>query len=152
MIVRGKVTRIERFGVFVDIGAERPGLVHVSEITHGYIRTPEDIVKEGDDVEVKVLGVNRQKKQIKLSMKALEEPPVKAIPKPPKEPPGPEKEKNEPIPTSMEFAFREAMESAQARVEETEEREKPKRTGRKSELEDILSRTLEHKEKSGAKK
>jgi ribosomal protein S1 len=152
MIVRGKVTRLERFGVFVDIGAERPGLVHVSEITHGYIRTPEDIVKEGDDVEVKVLGVNRQKKQIKLSMKALEEPPVKAIPKPPKEPPGPEKEKNEPIPTSMEFAFREAMESAQARVEETEEREKPKRTGRKSELEDILSRTLEHKEKSGAKK
>ena len=78
MVLKGKVVRIENFGVFVDIGAERPGLVHISEITHDYIKTPNDVVKEGDEVQVKVLAVNRQKKQIKLSMKALEEPPVKA--------------------------------------------------------------------------
>jgi ribosomal protein S1 len=71
MVVKGKVIRLEKFGVFVDIGAERPGLVHISELTHGYIKTPGEVVKEGDEVEVKVLGVNRRKKQIKLSMKAL---------------------------------------------------------------------------------
>src|SRR5512141_2436984 len=72
MIVKGKVVRLEPYGAFVDIGAERPGMVHVSELAHGYIKTPSEIVKEGDEVEAKVLDVNRKKKQIKLSMKALE--------------------------------------------------------------------------------
>jgi ribosomal protein S1 len=74
-VVKGKVSRLERFGVFVDIGAERPGLVHISELTHDYIHSPGEIVKEGDEVEVKVLDVDRRKKQIRLSMKALEEKP-----------------------------------------------------------------------------
>ncbi len=72
MIVKGKVVRLEAYGAFVDIGAERPGMVHVSELAHGYVKTPSEIVKEGDEVEAKVLDVNRKKKQIKLSMKALE--------------------------------------------------------------------------------
>src|SRR6266498_2956575 len=72
MIVKGKVVRLEPYGAFVDIGAERPGMVHVSELAHGYVKTPNEIVKEGDEVEAKVLDVNRKKKQIKLSMKALE--------------------------------------------------------------------------------
>ena len=75
MELLGKVTRIEKYGVFVDIDAERPGLVHISEMAHGYVRTPTDIVQKGDEVTVKVLKVNRRKKQIKLSMKALEEAP-----------------------------------------------------------------------------
>ena len=60
LIVKGKVVRLEKFGAFVDIGAERPGLVHISEMTHDYIKSPGEIVKEGDEVEVKVLSVNRQ--------------------------------------------------------------------------------------------
>src|SRR5262247_987311 len=72
MVVKGKVVRLEPYGAFVDIGAERPGMIHVSELAHGYIKTPSEIVKEGDEVEAKVLDVNRKKKQIKLSMKALE--------------------------------------------------------------------------------
>src|SRR5215468_641434 len=72
MVVKGKVVRLETYGAFVDIGAERPGMVHVSELAHGYVKTPNEIVKEGDEVEAKVLDVNRKKKQIKLSMKALE--------------------------------------------------------------------------------
>jgi small subunit ribosomal protein S1 len=72
MVVKGKVVRLEPYGAFVDIGAERPGMVHVSELAHGYVKTPSEIVKEGDEVEAKVLDVNRKKKQIKLSMKALE--------------------------------------------------------------------------------
>jgi small subunit ribosomal protein S1 len=55
MVVKGKVTRLEKFGAFVDIGAERPGLVHISELTQDYIKTVGDVVKEGDEVEVKVL-------------------------------------------------------------------------------------------------
>lgn len=72
MIVKGKVVRLEPYGAFVEIGAERPGMIHVSELAHGYVKTPSEVVKEGDEVEAKVLEVNRKKKQIKLSIKALE--------------------------------------------------------------------------------
>lgn len=72
MVVKGKVVRLEPYGAFVEIGAERPGMIHVSELTHGYVKTPSEVIKEGDEVEAKVLDVNRKKKQIKLSIKALE--------------------------------------------------------------------------------
>ncbi len=71
MTVKGKVVRIETYGAFVDFGAERPGLIHVSELTHGYVKTAGEVVKEGDEVEAKVLDVDRRKRQIRLSMKAL---------------------------------------------------------------------------------
>ncbi len=76
MVVKGKVVRIENFGVFLDIGAERPGLIHISELAHGYVKTPSDVVKEGDELEAKVIDVNKKKKQIKLSVKALLPEPV----------------------------------------------------------------------------
>jgi len=71
MTVKGTVVRLEKFGAFVEIGAERPGLIHISEMAHGYVRQPSDVVKEGDEVESQVLDANRRKKQIKLSIKAL---------------------------------------------------------------------------------
>jgi predicted RNA-binding protein with RPS1 domain len=159
MVVTGKVVRIEKWGVFVDIGAERPGLVHVSEITHDYIRDPKDVVKEGEEVEAKVLGVNRRKKQIKLSMKALEEKPVK--PPKPATPPSRSKEKNpaevlepaekeEAVPTAMEIALREAMERNKTEVRE-EARAKRKPSGPGDEMEQILSRTLDQKVKTATK-
>lgn len=78
MVVKGTVVRMEKFGVFVEIGAERPGLVHISEMAHSYVRQPSDLLKEGDEIEAQILEVNRRKKQIKLSMKALQpEPEVK---------------------------------------------------------------------------
>jgi small subunit ribosomal protein S1 len=70
MIVHGKVSRLEAYGAFVEIGAERPGLVHVSEISHNYVKNPSEALKEGDEVEVKILDVDRRKKQIRLSIKA----------------------------------------------------------------------------------
>jgi ribosomal protein S1 len=73
MVVKGKVTRLETYGAFVDFGAERPGLIHVSELAHGYVKTAGDVVKPGDEVEAKVLDVDRRKRQIRLSIKALQE-------------------------------------------------------------------------------
>jgi predicted RNA-binding protein with RPS1 domain len=158
MVVSGKVTRLEKFGAFVDIGAERPGLVHISEMTHDYIRTPGDVVKEGDDVEVKVLDVIKQKKQIKLSMKALQDKPedvVKAVlnkaekkeqkeREKEKEPEVVEEEKEVPVPTAMEAALREAME--RKGVDNVNElapkKKKRKSTESNRELETIFSRTL----------
>jgi ribosomal protein S1 len=74
-VLEGLVTRIENYGVFVDVGLPREGLVHISELAHDYIKTPEDVVKVGEQVQVKVLKVNSKKRQVDLSIKALIEPP-----------------------------------------------------------------------------
>lgn len=158
MVLKGKVTRLEKFGAFVDIGAERPGLIHISELTHDYIRNPRDVVKDGDEVEVKVLSLNRRKKQIKLSMKALENRPQKAArggekakEKQKEVVPEESAAKEEAIPTAMEMALREAMERAQTHEGEQPARRKRKAPGKTEEMENILSRTLEQKQRSTAK-
>lgn len=77
LAVKGQVVRLETFGAFVEIGAERPGLIHISEMAHGYVRTPADVMKEGDEIEAEIIDFNRKKKQIKLSIKALTPEPEK---------------------------------------------------------------------------
>lgn len=155
MALKGKVTRLERFGAFVDVGAERPGLVHISEMTHDYIKTPGEVVKEGDEVEVQVLEVNRRKKQIKLSMKALEEKPdviVKALQQPKaKEKAKVEEEtvQEEVIPTAMEMALREAVERSKSQEEAPKAKKKQRSSAVDQEIERILSRTLENKVRTG---
>jgi len=155
MVLKGKVTRLEKFGVFVDIGAERPGLVHISEMTHGYIKNPGEIAKEGDEIEVQVLNVNRQKKQIKLSMKALEEKPEKVVKEPLPQAPrtsnvAEELPKEEPVPTAMEMALREAMERSNKgrAVEAPVSKDKRKPAPTSTEIEQILARTLKNKAKT----
>lgn len=160
MVVKGKVVRLEAYGAFVDIGAERPGMVHVSELAHGYIKTPSEIVKEGDEVEAKVLDVNRKKKQIKLSMKALEpeieefKPAKKENKKAGKR--GPRKneveadvqqdEQKEPELTAMQIAWQEALNKANA-----EKAYKVKRTksSTSQEQEELLDRTLQKRLPTG---
>ncbi len=169
--VKGKVVRLEKFGAFVEIGAERPGLVHISEMAHGYVKVPSDVVKEGDEIEAQIIDVNRRKKQIKLSMKALQPEPevvVEEKPKPASSRPAGEfkREKrterkprrksdvdnsalletiNEPAevePTTMEIAMRAAMEKAKDRKKNQDsKKDKPA----SKEQEEILTRTLENK-------
>lgn len=73
MTVKGTVVRLEAYGAFVDIGAERPGLIHVREMSTEYVRDPKDILSLGDSVEAQITNVDRRKKKIDLSMKALQE-------------------------------------------------------------------------------
>ncbi len=101
----GKVVRIENFGAFVDIGAERPGMVHVSELSTEYINSPEDKVSVGQEVRVRVIKINKKKRQIDLSIKALEEEEQRKVMA---EISG-AAEEEEAVPTAMELALRQAM-------------------------------------------
>lgn len=69
MVLKGTVRNVIDFGAFVDIGVHQDGLVHISQMTERYIRHPLEAVSVGDIVEVKVLGVDLQKKRISLTMK-----------------------------------------------------------------------------------
>jgi small subunit ribosomal protein S1 len=68
-IVRGKVTKLTNFGVFVELEEELEGLLHVSEMADHKVENPQDIVKVGDEVEVKILRVDTDERKIGLSLK-----------------------------------------------------------------------------------
>jgi general stress protein 13 len=76
-IVKGKVTGIQPYGVFVALDEETQGLVHISEVAHGFVKDINEHVKVGDEVTVKVLSVDEDSKRISLSIKATESQPVK---------------------------------------------------------------------------
>jgi len=70
-ITTGKVTRLKDFGAFVELGEGVEGLIHISDLAHYRVRHPKDILKVGETVSVKVLAIELDKRQIKLSLKAL---------------------------------------------------------------------------------
>lgn len=71
MVLTGTVRNVIDFGAFVDIGVHQDGLVHISQISDRYIKHPMDVVKTGDVVKVKILGVDLAKKRISLTMKDI---------------------------------------------------------------------------------
>jgi ribosomal protein S1 len=71
MVVTGRVTRLERYGAFLDIGVGRDGMLHVKEMGRGYVEKPEDVVKVGDEIPVQVVGIDRRRGRVDLSMKEL---------------------------------------------------------------------------------
>ena len=73
MILKGTVRNVIDFGAFVDIGVHQDGLVHVSQLSERFVKHPSEVVSVGDVVNVKVLGVDMQKKKISLSMKGVKQ-------------------------------------------------------------------------------
>ena len=69
MILEGTVTNVTNFGAFVDVGVHQDGLVHVSALSHQFVKDPREVVKAGDIVKVKVIDVDVQRKRIALSMR-----------------------------------------------------------------------------------
>jgi ribosomal protein S1 len=136
--VQGEVVRIENFGAFVDIGAERSGLVHVSEMGDDYVKDPNEHVKVGEQVSVTIVEIDRKKKQIRLSMKtSLEQ--FEDL----------DDEIEEEIPTAMEIALRQALDGDEPASQIREGKESKVSPGKeRGEMEDIFSRTLKSKVKT----
>ena len=134
-MLTGTVVRIEKFGVFVDIGAERPGMVHVSELAEGFVRTPSDVVSSGQEVQVRVLKINRKKRQIDLSMKIDSKEELVAAN---------EAEEEDVLPTAMELAFRKAQARQDNANDVPARSSKRGREHRSDEQDDIIARTLRH--------
>ena len=138
----GTITRLETYGAFVNIGAEREGLVHISEMSHGYVKHPSEVAAVGDEVQVEVLGSSKRKRRIDLSMKSLLEAPE------PEEPTMAEiqesydeEEEQEEFATAMEIALREALGSDMPPSRKQSKKSR-KRKNKRRRQDDILSRTL----------
>jgi len=71
MRLPGIVTNVTRFGAFVDIGVHQDGLVHVSQLADRFVKDPAEVVKVGQQVMVRVLEVDEQRKRISLSLREL---------------------------------------------------------------------------------
>lgn len=143
--LKGEIKRIESYGVFVDVGLEREGLVHVSELSHEYVKSPADVVTVGDEVNVKVLKIDARKKQVNLSIKALLEPPVMEA----SENSGRQEkeyivveEDEEPAPTTMAVAFERVN-----LISRSSRRKAPRSRRRNKRMDAVVARTL----KSGQK-
>ncbi len=74
-VVEGKVTGIKPFGAFVAIDEEKQGLVHISEVAHGFVKDINDVLKVGDEVKVKIMNVEEGSGKISLSIRATQEAP-----------------------------------------------------------------------------
>ncbi len=123
----GKVIRVERYGAFVDLGCERPGLLHVREMGQ-YVRNPSELVKVGDTLEVKILKVDPQKRQIDLSLQ-LEDEKVES------------EEDTEPKLSAMEIAYQQARAMSEER--KSRNRKNKQRQTRRDDMDEIYRRTLQ---------
>jgi small subunit ribosomal protein S1 len=75
-VVKGKVTKLTNFGVFVELEPGLEGLLHISELADHKVESPEEVVKVGDEIEVKVLRVDVGERKVGLSRKQLGQPPA----------------------------------------------------------------------------
>ncbi len=133
MVLRGTITRLESYGAFVDVGAERDAMVHVSELSSGFVNSPSDVVKVGDVVEGRVIKVNRKKRQIDMSLKAAEAPVAAQM--------AAADDDDGDIPTAMELALRQAMDDEMPRRRDRKDRKRDKQR-HYEEQEEIFARTL----------
>ena len=71
-IVKGYVTGIEKYGIFVNIDENHSGLIHISEISSAFVKNIYDFVRIGEEIQAKIIGVEEEKQQLKLSIKDVE--------------------------------------------------------------------------------
>lgn len=151
MVVTGRVTRLERYGAFLDIGVGRDGMLHVKEMGRGYVEKPEDVVKIGDEIQVQIVGLDERRGRVDLSMKELLPPapeaaapaaPVVAASRAPESAPVEEFEFVSPFEIALQEANqddnRRRERRKKAKVWEVEEDEE----------EDLIHRTIAHHRKS----
>ncbi len=113
-VVKAKIVGLTTFGAFASILPGIDGLVHISEIAYNHIGNPAEVLQVGDEVDVKILDVDFEKKRVSLSIKALLEPPA------------PKTETEDAAPISIEeFAAKAAAEEAEQAAETTESAEAP---------------------------
>lgn len=74
-VVSGKIAGIQSYGAFVALDNSTQGLVHISEITHGFVKDIHDFLEVDQEVKVKILDIDEEKNKISLSIRATEEAP-----------------------------------------------------------------------------
>ena len=133
MTLTGTVVRLESFGAFVDVGAGRDGMIHVTEMGRGYVGSPSEIVSVGDEVQVRVVEVDPRRGRISLSMKDLPTDEYLVD------------EEEEELPTAMELALRAAMGEEVVDLGPRQRGKRRKKKGRRRYdpmRDEIISRTL----------
>ena len=73
-VVVGRVISIKAYGAFVTIPNDTTGLLHISEISHDYIKDVNSVLKVKDEIKVKIIAINKENNQIIFSMRALTKP------------------------------------------------------------------------------
>ncbi|QTN00177.1 general stress protein 13 [Sediminibacillus dalangtanensis] len=115
-IIEGKVTGIQPYGAFVALDDEVQGLVHISEVTHGYVKDINDHLSVGDQVKVKILQIDEEKNKYSLSIRATEEAPKK--PEPKRQKPNPAVQQD-----SQQAGFNTLKDKLEEWIEQSKERE-----------------------------
>jgi ribosomal protein S1 len=105
-VVKGTVTKLVPYGAFVDIGVDRDGLIHVSEMADGFVSKPSDVLSVGSELEVRVVKVDQRKRRIELSLLEM---PREEGSEPAQDQDQDEGEEGETM-TAMELAWQNAME------------------------------------------
>lgn len=123
-IYEGKVTGITKFGAFVSLPGGRSGLVHISEIAYSYVSDVKDHLQEGQEVKVKIIGID-DNGRINLSIKKAQDPPPR--PEGPSRPVGFTGQKKAAEPTTFEDRLKQFMASSDSKLSELHMSEKGSR-------------------------
>lgn len=151
-LVKGTVTRILPYGAFIDIGIGRDALLHIREMSEGYVARPEDVVSVGEELEARVIELSRRRQRVDLSIKGLREEPEAEQP-PEAEAAAPSEQDEETVDefadvevlSPMELAFKRAMEAEGIELESANGGKKKRKKGKRgrSIQDEIIARTLD---------
>jgi transcriptional accessory protein Tex/SPT6 len=151
-ILEGTVSKIMPYGAFIDIGVGTDALLHIREMSTGYVTKPEDVVKVGEKLEARIISVDRRRRRIDLSLKGLRDEPepepmpaTKAAPQP-EEPVVADSFADVEVLSPMELAFKRAMEAEGIEINPKKggkKGSKRNKKGNRSMQDEIISRTLE---------